>query len=185
MAKLAFRHAILNAADRIVHVTGGDVMHHRLRNRQLQSGISDTRHDAHDVALRQYADDAPAAVEHRQCIDAMRGEQLRRRPQVGCRFDGDDVTAPRSKNSFQAHARRLALHFVVSVGLVLVLDAERLNAVPSAKVMQIAASAPTYADREIATLRIISSRPITGESLISVSNQASPPICSATSKYTQ
>jgi hypothetical protein len=60
-----------------------DVTRHHLRNRQLQNGTSDIRHRAHDVALRQNADEPPAAVEDHQRTDAMRGEQLRRRRQIG------------------------------------------------------------------------------------------------------
>src|SRR5262249_4452577 len=105
MPEFAFRHAVHNAADRIVHVAGGDVTCHHLRNRQLQNRNSDIGHCAHDVALRQNADEAPAGVEDDQHADAMRGEQLRRRCQIGCRFDADDVAALGGENRLQAHAR--------------------------------------------------------------------------------
>src|SRR5262245_25435284 len=54
----------------------------------------------------------------------------------------------------------------VRVGLLCVLASSARNTVAS--------TAKTYADRKITILRIIPSRPITGESLISVSNRASP-----------
>jgi hypothetical protein len=109
MAEFAFRHAVHNAADRIVHVAGGDVTRHHLRNRQLQNGTSDIRHRAHDVALRQNADEAPVAVEDHQGTDAMRGEQLRRRRQIGCRFDADDVVTLGGKK--QAPSRTTSYRF--------------------------------------------------------------------------
>src|SRR6516162_2307260 len=52
MAEFAFRHALHNAADRIVHVAGGNFTRHNLRNRQLQTGTSGIRHRVHDIALR-------------------------------------------------------------------------------------------------------------------------------------
>jgi len=66
MAKFAFCHALHDAADRIVHVAGGDITRHHLRNRQLQSGTSAIPHRAHDIALRQNADEAPVGVEDHQ-----------------------------------------------------------------------------------------------------------------------
>src|SRR6266446_3157064 len=117
MAEFAFRHAVHNAADRIVYVAGEDVTRHHLRNRQLHNGTSDIRHCAHDVALRQNADEALAGVEDDQRTDAVRREQLRRRRQIGCRFDADDVAALGGKNGLQAHARlrqgRLRTDFMV------------------------------------------------------------------------
>src|SRR6266404_6197442 len=112
MAEFAFRHAIHNGVERIVHVAGGDVTRHHLRNRQLQSSTSDIRHRAHNVALRQNADETPAGVEDHQRTDAMRGEQLRRRRQIGCRLDADDVVALGAKNGLQTHARLRQADFV-------------------------------------------------------------------------
>ena len=60
MAEFAFRHTVYDAADRIVHVAGGDVTRHHLRDWQLQNGTSAFRHRAYDVALRQNADEASA-----------------------------------------------------------------------------------------------------------------------------
>jgi hypothetical protein len=61
---------------------------------------------------RQNADEASVAAEDHQRTDAMRGEQLRRRRQIGCRFDADDVAALGGKNGLQAHARPVKDDFV-------------------------------------------------------------------------
>jgi hypothetical protein len=59
MAESVFRHAVHNAANRIVHVAGENITRHHLRDRQLQSGTSTFRYRAYDVALGQNAGKAP------------------------------------------------------------------------------------------------------------------------------
>jgi hypothetical protein len=44
-----------------------------------------------------------SGIEHYKHTDTVRGEQFCRLRQIGCRFDGDDITALGGKNGFQTH----------------------------------------------------------------------------------
>src|SRR5262249_17787768 len=111
MAEFALRHPIYNAVDRIVHIAGGDVTRHDLRDRQLQSSNSTFRNGAYDVALREDSGEGPAGAEDRQRTDTMLGEQLGRGGKIGSKIDAHDLAALCGKNGLYGHASSVRGHF--------------------------------------------------------------------------
>ena len=93
MAEFSGGHAFHNARDRIVLTTGRNIARHDLSDGQSERIGTVLGKRAYDIALRQYAGEATSRATDQDCTDAMRGEQFRRRCQIGSRFDANDIAA--------------------------------------------------------------------------------------------
>ena len=91
VAELADRHALHDLGHSLARSAGDDLAGHHFADRALQCLRALLGERAHDVALRQDADDAAIGARDDHRADAVRGQQLHGVGQRGVRFRRDDV----------------------------------------------------------------------------------------------